>query len=59
MKKNKVWIAMLIMGICFIVTGVTQIYWHNYVLSVWQIVMGVVEIILALIQRKHEKNDSK
>ena len=46
---------MLIMGLCFIVTGVTQIYWHNYALSIWQIIMGLVEIVLALIQKKHEK----
>lgn len=55
MKGNRVWIAMLIMGICFIVTGLIQIYWKNYILSVWQIIMGIVEIILALIQRKSEK----
>ena len=52
MKKNGVWVAMLIMGITFIVVGLGQIYWQNYALSAFQILMGIVEIILALIQRK-------
>ncbi len=54
MKKNGVWVAMLIIGITFIVAGLVQIYWQNYWLSVFQIFMGIVEIILAMIQRKKE-----
>ena len=54
MKKNKVWVAMLIMGVCFIITGLGQMYWHNYFLSAWQGIMGIVEIILALVQKKNE-----
>lgn len=52
MKKNKVWVAMLIMGVCFIITGLGQMYWHNYFLSAWQVIMGIVEIILALVQKE-------
>ena len=59
MKKNKVWIAILIMGVCLIITGIGQIYWHNYALSVWQIVMGIVEIILSMIQKKNGDNEDK
>lgn len=53
MKNNKVWIAMLIMGICFIVTGLVQIYWRNYAFCAFEIIMGILEIVLSIIQKKH------
>lgn len=57
--KNNVWKAMLIIGISFIISGFLQIYWHNTVLAVWMVVIGIVEIILSIIQKKKGNKEDK
>ena len=74
MKKNTLWIAVLIIGIFAIVAGVRQIYWAGYATfvpgvkqiywgryasSVLQIILGIVQIRIALTLKKNEDNDSK
>ncbi|WP_295154329.1 hypothetical protein [uncultured Ruminococcus sp.] len=59
MKRNKAWAAILIMGIAFIISGLAQIYWRNYVLMVWLILIGIGEILLSLILIKPKNSGDK
>lgn len=54
MKKNKISIIMLIMGVCFIISGLVSIYWHNWGVAIIQVAMGIVEFTLAILQKKNE-----
>ena len=59
MRENKQWVAMMILGGCFILIGLAQIINKNYGFAIFQFVLGMIEIVIALIEKKCEKRDKK
>ena len=59
MKNNKMWTAILIIGICTGISGAIQLLFHNFALAVWLINLGIIQVIVALLQKKREKNNIK
>lgn len=52
MNKNKIWISILILGICSVLTGLPHLFYQRYGFAVWQILLGTIQIILAFVQKK-------
>ena len=55
MKTNKIWISILIIGICSVITGLIHLFIKNYALAVWQIIPGIIQLLIALLLKKSEK----
>jgi uncharacterized membrane protein YkvI len=54
MKNHKIWVAMLIIGICTIITGLIQLLFKNLPLCVWLTNLGLIQVIIALLQKKRD-----
>ena len=54
MKNHKIWVAILIIGICTIITGLIQLLFKNFPLCVWLTNLGIIQVIIALLQKKRD-----